>query len=408
MTDKKLETLKMTADKSAGAFVETLKGKTGTGFAEGTRVHKDWWAKTISFDDAMEAAQKAAREREDIMTDWGTLIAEVRGEEEEAEFVLRVGDRVFAPTDHALQQLSIKAGVKSASILREMRNDPEFDDLDASVMVELTNNAIRKQPMDKEIRLRTYTDGTVRAIVSSRYAPVDNRWYLEVLKEFLPDGRLSHWRGNEDTIYGNIILPNSIMDYSGSDDSDYGGMLSVGNCEIGTRTVSQRPSLFRSICMNGCIWGQVKGKSIKRRHVGDIDLDSLKKEIAENVVLQLPLIETGVHKFLKLREFAVPKTAKMQAVIAVACMEAGISKKEIKEVHQQWAKHEAEHVNLFGVVNAITRAGQLLPNEDWVKFDEIAGGLVELSTDKWGSYTKKASTFTVKDFEKLGLETLAV
>jgi len=34
----------------AGSFVRNLQGNTGTGFAEGTHVHKDWWAKTKTFE----------------------------------------------------------------------------------------------------------------------------------------------------------------------------------------------------------------------------------------------------------------------------------------------------------------------------------------------------------------------
>ena len=81
----------------------------------------------------------------------------------------------------------------------------------------LANNALRRLDPEKKYRLRTYTDGTCRAFVTDRYAPIDNRWYLEQLKQNLPEGRLSHWRGDEDTIYGNILL-DTIIDYGQSDD----------------------------------------------------------------------------------------------------------------------------------------------------------------------------------------------
>ena len=35
-----------TRNKDQGNFVKELQGATGTGFADGTHVHKDWWAKT--------------------------------------------------------------------------------------------------------------------------------------------------------------------------------------------------------------------------------------------------------------------------------------------------------------------------------------------------------------------------
>ena len=294
--EKKIE---MTADANEGSFVKTLQGSAGVGFAENQHVHKDWYATTISYDDALEVAERAATEREDILAPVRDIQASVNSED---EFVFSVGDREFKPTDHSLQQFSIRSGVPSSSVLRELRGQEDYDQQDADVMSYLSNNALRRLDQDKVFRLRTYTDGTCRAFVTDKYAPIDNRWYLETLQEFMPEGRLSHWKGDEDTIYGNILLPDTIIDYS-DDDSDYGGMISIGNCEIGKRRISQTPSLFRSICLNGCIWGQVKGKQIRRRHIGDIDLGALKVEIGENIEYQLPLLPNAITKFLEMREF---------------------------------------------------------------------------------------------------------
>lgn len=392
------ETLKMTASAEAGSFVKTLQGATGVGFQEGTHVHKDWYAKTIGFDQAMELAENAAREREDLLPAVEDIHPKVNAD---GQFVFEIREREFVPTDHALEQFAIRVGVPSSSVMRELRAMEGSDEVDADVMVRLAKNALRKVQVGKVFRLRTYTDGTCRAFVTEKYAPVDNRWYLEVLQEFLPSARLSHWRGDEDSMYGNLILPDSVMDYSQSEDSDYGGMLSVGNCEIGTRVVSQRPSLFRSICMNGCIWGEVKGKRNKRRHVGVINLHSLKTEIGENIALQLPLLETGVHKFLETQRLEIAATCAPIAVIGAICQEFKIGKTESKLVAAKWEAHESHQRNLFGVLNAITRAGQELSNNQWVQFDEVGGALVGMQSDRWYSLLNKANTFTAEDFTKI-------
>ena len=94
--------LRMTADKSEGDFVKTLKGQTGTGFADNTHVHKDWYATTISYDDAMENLQRAADDREDILAPAKNIDAIV--DDFDGEFKLQVNDRVLRPTDWALQQ----------------------------------------------------------------------------------------------------------------------------------------------------------------------------------------------------------------------------------------------------------------------------------------------------------------
>jgi len=386
--------LEMTASKTDGQFVKTLKGQTGTGFSEGTHVHKDWYAQTISYDDALEQAEDAIREREDILVPTKDIFAQVT---DDGEFAFRVNHRSFIPTDHAIEQFSTRVGVPSSSVLRELRKQSDFDRQDAGVMVDLANNALRRIDDDKVYRLRTYTDGTCRAFVTDRYAPVDNRWYLETLQEFLPDGRLSHWRGDEDTIYGNILLPDTMIDYD--DDSDYGGMVTVGNCEIGKRTITQRPSLFRSICMNGCIWGQVEGTRIKRRHIGNIDLESLKVEIGENIEHQLPLLPNAITEFLNMRKLSTA-TSLLKNVIGTICKENKFSKVESCTVLDQYNRFESHDRNLFGVVNAITRAGQLFDNKTWVRFDEVGGSLVGMG-GRWNTLLQRSNLLQDSDLEKI-------
>jgi hypothetical protein len=397
--DKKIE---MTAGKSEGSFVANLQGATGVGFAENQHVHKDWWKTTTSYDDALDQAQRAATDREDILAPVKDIQGSVNSDN---EFVFMVGDREFKPTDHALQQFSIRSNVPSSSVLRELRNQEDYDSQDADVMTYLSNNALRRLDQDKVFRLRTYTDGTCRAFVTDKYAPVDNRWYLETLQEFMPEGRLSHWKGDEDTIYGNILLPDTIIDYT-DDDSDYGGMISIGNCEIGKRRISQTPSLFRSICLNGCIWGQIKGKQIRRRHIGDIDLGELKIEIGENIEYQLPLLPNAITKFLTMRDFENGDVS-MKNIIAAVCRDERIGKREATEVLGQYAEYENHERNLFGVINAITRAGQAFDNATWLKFDEIGGSLLETTDNRWSAILKRADSMQDADFAKVFMSTAA-
>jgi hypothetical protein len=388
--------LTIQSDVSQGSFVRTLQGNTGTGFEKGTHVHKDWWAKTKTYEQVMQDAHVAVENREDILVE--TKNISCVGENSDFYFKLADG-RKFRPTDHAIEQFSVRTGVTSSSFLREMRNIEEFDSHDANTMAIVGNNALRRIESDKKFRLRTYTDGTCRAFVTEQYAPVDNRWYLETLAEFVPGGRFSHWRGDEDTIYGNILIPDTIMDY-GSDDSDYGGMISVGNCEIGTRRISQTPSLFRAICMNGCIWGQTAGEKIRRVHRGNIVLDTLKSEIALNIQQQIPLLAPGIKQFLATRAMETGK-ASVKGIIASFSSDYKLTKKEASEFLSQYGEYESTHRNLFGIINGLTRAGQKFDNKTWVKFDEVAGSMLAIGADRWSTILRRADTFTDKDYEKV-------
>jgi hypothetical protein len=390
------EKLQIMSDVSQGDFVRTLQGNTGTGFQEGTHVHKDWWAKTQTYEQVMESCQTAVENREDIMVSTKDIACVANN----GDFYLQLSDgRKFRPTDHAIEQFSVRTDIPSSTLLREMRKSEDFDAGDANTMAIVGNNALRHVDADKQFRLRTYTDGTCRAFVTDKYAPIDNRWYLEVLSEFIPGGRFSHWRGDEDTIYGNVLIPDTIMDY-GADDSDYGGMISVGNCEIGTRRISQMPSMFRAICMNGCIWGQTTGEKIRRVHRGKIDLDTLKMEIAKNIQYQIPLLAPGIKQFLATRAMETGK-ASIKGVIASVASDYKLSKREATEFLNQYGEYEAGNRNLFGVINGLTRAGQKFNNETWVKFDEIAGSLMLTSADRWATILRRADTFNDKDYEKV-------
>ena len=391
-----------TETRGDGEFVKNLQGQFGTGVQGGTHVHKDWWAKTLSYDDVMNKVQADIDNREDIMIPAKNIIFNMN--KDNALCITTPQGQQFVPTDWAMQQLSTRMDAPSASALREMRNQKEYDKQDGQLMVDYCNNYFRRvkeKNSDKEFRLRTYNDGTCRAFVTDKYTPVDNRWYLEALKEFLPQARYSHWKGDEDTIFGNLLLPDSIMDYGQDDDTDYGGMVSISNCEIGKRRISQYPSIFRAICMNGCIWGQQKGKDINKVHRGTIDLDALKVALAENIEFQLSILPDGIRKFLDTRskEFDVKFTSHKGMVAAVA-NEFRLDKRLATNTLEQYVKHEFEHHNLFGVINSLTRAGQNFDSQTWVNVDTIGGKLMQMNATKWHNLQAKAQNMTDKDFDK--------
>lgn len=392
-----MDTLKIGAG-NGGAFVKTLvNGETGeTGFQDGFHVHKSWFRTCKTFDQVMESITKSEEDRQDRLVELKDIHPVVGNG---GKFAFEIGSEQYIPTDWALAQFSGRLNLPSSSVIRELVNQKDADWEDSDVAVRIAKNSMRRADQDKKYRLRTYKDGTLRAFVTDKYTPIDNRWYMETLNDILPGSVYSHWRGNDDTIYGNVLLPDSIMDYGQDDDSDYGGMLSIGNCEIGRRRISQRPSVFRSICMNGCIWDQVQGEMINQRHMGKIDLVELKKRITDNVEKQLKLVPLAVRKFLSVRDLKVEGS--MKATLAAICIKNRFERRESQEILQQFVTHEKEHRNLFGIINAITRAGQIFDEESWVKFDEIGGKMVGYSPDEWGSLNSYANTLPVKEVEEV-------
>lgn len=371
-------------------------------------VSRIWWGKTQPLSAAIDQLADDAREREDFLCPMKHMGI---GVNDAGQLVLEYLDgREFAFTEHALNQFSLIANVP-ITFTKVMTNPVvapngkvrfNRDAGDMETLVKVFQNGLRHNTEEKDYRFRTYTDGTLRAVLSAKYAIVNNVWYLETLAELFreiggTEPRVSHWRGDADTIYGNILLPDTCRAES---DSDYGGMISVSNCEIGIRRLSQYPSLFRAICMNGCIWDQVSGVNISKVHRGTIDLNDLRTKIALNIHEQIPLVEAGLQKFLALRDMKVEKGVLLGNVFALIAKENAMSfgqTGQAAKLLETFSAHESENTNLFGVVNTITRVGQLYSPSEWVRFDEIAGKYMNYTASQWDAFQTRSKGLDQKE-----------
>jgi hypothetical protein len=393
--------------KAAGEFV--LKGMelaTKEGFGH---VAKVWYKKTMSFEQGLE---QIAKDRENTVDVMATLQEIKPAVNDAGKFVMRHKDgQEFRPTEHAITQMGGKAGTGTwyvESLLsnpltpNKKREAFKRDRGDAEALVVAIANGFRRLDQSKKFLWRTRKDGSLRAMLTERYAIIDNEWFVRKLAEFIPGGRLSHWKGDSDTLYGNVLIPDTIREEK---DSDYGGMTSVGNSEIGVRRVSSRPSIFRAICMNGCIWGQTKGQDIRQVHRGEINLESLALEIKENLNKQIPLLPQGIDKFLNTRTYAWDGMSVKPVFAQLVKDEGEFTKKQAAELLKAHAEERAivpdYALTLFGLANAITRAGQKGTPAEWVKFDEIGGRVASYSKDDFEHLIEKARKMKAKDVDEV-------
>ena len=381
-------------------------------------VSKAWEDKCLSYDEVLDKVAEGQRMIEDIrspLSDWKPAVSA------DGECVLQYKDgRSFAPTQHALKHLAVN-GYLSTGYLQGLGRDKEHptkggflftrDSGDAELMaytLEKTLFRSDRVDQDKERLFRTWTDGTLRAMLSHQYAIINNSWFMETVTKTVKDGKISHWRGDHDNIFGNILIPDSIRE---EDDSDYGGMLSIGNSEIGMRTMSSQPSVFRAICMNGCIWDKQSGSAIKQVHKGNIDLTLLREEIIENLTAQIPLVDSGIDVLLKLREHKVNGVAPMSNVIAQTVKGFGITKKHATGVMEAFLVEKDilgnEANSAFGVVNAITRFGQTLDDASWLKLDQVGGEMANITAPRWEALVNQAKVMSDKEIEKSFSKSLA-
>ncbi len=389
-----------------GDFVHQTQGTAGDqGFKCVSRL---WYPKTQALSEGIDQLIDDARQREDLTCPMGHMGL---GLNDSGQIVLEYIDgREFVPTEHAFKQFATWAGVPHTFLNTMMRDviapngktKYTRDVQDKETVIRVFQNGLRRVEKDKEFRFRTYTDGTLRAVLSSQYAIINNIWYLETLAELFrevggDEPRLSHWKGDADTIYGNVLISDTCR---AEDDSDYGGMISISNCEIGIRRLSQFPSIFRAICMNGCIWDQELGSKINKVHRGEINLKDLRADIALNIHDQIPLMQAGVDKFLALRDKVVAKDVPMGNIFALIAKENAMSfgvSGQVSAMATQFATHEAGNTNLFGVVNAVTRTGQLYSPAEWVRLDEVAGKLMSYSDSQWEGFQTRAKGLDTKE-----------
>lgn len=375
--------------------------------SEGFRnVSKIWYDKTISYDDGLERLQAEVDEREDILCKPKDMQPVYDEDEGTLEFEY-VDGRKFTATPHAMRQYATWTHIPHTFINKmleaavyKQNGDVLFkrDHGDMYTLWTVLKNGHRRMAPDKEFRFRTYKDGVLRAVLSKMYAPIDNRWYLQQLKRIIPGGRLSHFdRMTADTFYGNILIPDTIRE---EDDSDYGGMVSGGNCEIGTRPCEQYPSVFRAICMNGCIWDRTKGKGFRQVHKGKIDLKMFSKRIEDNITKQIPLMSEGIDMLFETREWEFGDVL-ARNILAQVAKDTNMTGVQTKGLFANFTNHGKAQRNAFGVIDALTRTSQECTSDAWVNFDKAAGKIMTGGEDGWGKILKRAEMIEDKDIEKI-------
>lgn len=411
MSDE-LKILGTKRDSYSGDFVfatqETAKDKAFS------HVSKPWFQKCMTFEQGLEKLAQEQAVIEDIrgpLSDWETVV-----ENDRFGMKHKPTNRVFNPTPHCLKHFAMTGRMSEwalTALTEDVRHQSSVDKdgnkkvvfkrdgRDAELLQHMVNvHLFQADRMDQsKTRLfRTWSNNnTMRAFLSDQYAIVNNAWYLDLLSRLIPGGMLSHWRGDADSIYGNILIPDTIRS---ENDSDYGGMLSIGNSEIGTREIGSCPSVFRSICMNGCIHNQEVGVEIRKRHRGEIKLDELADLIRVNLQKQIPLLNEGIDRTLAIRKYVVGEVPLLN-IFAQIAKDYSISKAQIHGVIKAYGEEAQllgkEAHSAFGVMGAVTRYGQQLDNEGWLRFDGIGGDIVGMDPADWEGFKVRANNLREKD-----------
>jgi len=355
---------------------------------------------SITIDQAIERVHDDRRERQDYLVPFGHFQLKLN---DSGEIVARVQDREFRPNDWALRQMAMKMDVPTTMVKKLTAHGRDVRDRE--LLVSIFQNGARDGRVDpeKNFRFRTYSDGTLRAFLTEKYAIVDNVWCLEQLKKAFPNDELmfDHFRGDADNIYGNMRIPGA--DFK-SDDSEYGGSIFVRNSEIGNGRVAVAPGIWRQICTNGMMgWAPAWSKV----HLGEIDLASLSAEILGGISKAIPHLREGFDLMIAAKQRVLQVDP--SAMIAEVAIKHKLEANQAMQTLDAYGTHESSFRSLFGIVNAITRVAQKQKvDAEQFRLEEIGGQLCKLSDASWSRLNTLAGGLSQAERDKAyGIVTVA-
>jgi len=264
------------------------------------------------------------------------------------------------------------------------------------VDVQLFDN--NRLDQDKVRLFRTWEDGTLRSVLSENYQSVNNIWMMQTAREMFPDSDVIRWRGDADTLQFDVTLDHI---QKVDDQSGYGGILHVGNSEIGQRSVIGHLGILRMICTNGTLIMD-KLASMHKKHYGS--LHDLKKLFIDTIERGLPEVSANMDKMMRLKDYDVGQVP-LRNVFAQLGIDQKISRKHIQGIWNAWMT-ESEIVGptdaktAFGIQQAITRFSQTLDRQQSFAYDQKAGGMLDTDQVGWDRFLTRADNLTDKAIEK--------
>lgn len=350
----------------------------------------------MTWDAAFEHLEKERGNTVDLRSEFGKL--EIVNDSDGVALVDETGRRLTF-TESSLDQFA-KWTDSGLVLPRKLLTG---DQADRETLVNVFRNGLRKIS-DKKNLIRLRNDGTLRAVLSEQYAILDNRWFLEVLRRLIPDGLVSHFRSpdNCDSVFFNVLIPDSMR---AETDSEYGGMLAVGNGETGARKLSTCPSVFRAICMNGCIWDEVKGTGIiEKIHRGTIDLNALAYVIRDNLNRQIPLLNNGIDSMLSTRGIVsdvspIPAIGSVLRSLNIPGITRNAGDAFLRSFENQ--RTEPGKVSAFDILQGLTHAAQTFSPGLQELTERAAGSAMLWTGDRWQNVFSAARTITENELKSV-------
>ena len=214
--------------------------------------------------------------------------------------------------------------------------------------------------------------GTLRAVLSERYSPLDNATLMDTLMPLLGSRYQVDWFGlSSESLHLRLIDPQKTREVLPDDALSVG--VHLANSEVGFRAVTVDALVYRLVCKNGLV-RLVKGKSfLHRRHVY---LDEARFAVALREAVAGALGEA--ESFLEQLAFTTKQRVEDGAgTLEQLAKQRGLPDHLRQAMTNTLQREGKQSETLYGVVNAVTEAAQRLPDEARYDLEVLAGQLAE-------------------------------
>ncbi len=226
--------------------------------------------------------------------------------------------------------------------------------------------------LDETWLLRAKHD-RLRAVLSARYSPLDNRQLLDALAPLLEaKWRLDWFALGEDGMHLRLIDPSRTREVRPGDPICSG--IHVRNGETGQYSISVDTLVWRQVCSNGLI-ALVAGESLLRRRHVHIEPRRFQAMLEEAIAQALGHGERMAERFRASVKETVPDP---ESALEHLGERWGLSQSVQDAAKTALARDEAslQHT-AYGLVNALTATAQLLADDKRYDLEVLAGRLVE-------------------------------
>jgi len=214
---------------------------------------------------------------------------------------------------------------------------------------------------------------TLRAVLTDRYTPIDNRMLLRCLHRSLPPYLKVQWMAlDEESFHLRLFDPTCVIEVENGDPLMAG--LHISNSEVGKRSVTIDAIVYRQVCSNGLI-RLIKGKSLmQQRHVAvaPAHFVSLLQRAMQQAL-------SASHGFLEQMAWSAQQPiSDMESEMKKLASDWHLSQVFVEQVESRLRNEERTYQDtLFGLVNALTRAAQSLDAEQRYDMEVLAGKFLE-------------------------------